>query len=156
VAVAITDLETVLQYQNEEVLARFTADHRCSRALAESLFLELKRWLWLCAQHASEGRPGCELTMSDEMASIDLMWHTFLLFTHDYQNFCTKYFGHFIHHQPTSQAVKNTMTPEKRLAQLKANYEYIYDHLGADILRRWCEELPTFSEAPLSPVPSEL
>jgi hypothetical protein len=151
VAAAITDLKTVLAYQNEEVVARFCADHDRTRDQGEEIFLETKRWLWLCAHHAEAGHRGEDLTMNREMAVIDEMWHTFLLFTRDYYDFCHRYFGCFVHHQPTPTSVKQAMTPERRMKTLKANYEYIYDHLGADVLKRWCEEFPErypiFSEA---------
>lgn len=32
---------------------------------------------------------------------LDEMWHTFILFTKDYGDFCHEMFGHFIHHLPT-------------------------------------------------------
>jgi len=142
VADVITDLEIVLAYQNEEVVARFCADYGFSPAQGEEIFTETKRWLWLCARHAADGRPGADLSMGDEMAVIDQMWHTFLLFTFDYAEFCERFFGCFIHHQPTPGFVKNAMTPEKRMITLRNNYEFIYDHLGAEILKLWCEEFP--------------
>lgn len=141
-AAAITELKEALSYQNDEVVARFCADHGYSKEQGNEIFLETKRWLWLCALHSAEGHPGYELTMSEEMMVIDEMWHTFLLFTYDYADFCTRYLGRFVHHQPTPTSVKQTMTPEKRLQILKGNYEYIYDHLGPDVLKRWCEEFP--------------
>lgn len=140
-AAVTANLEQVLSYKNEEVVGRFCADYGFTQAQGEEIFLDCKRWLWLCAHHADEGRPGAELSMTIEMTVIDQMWHTFLLFTHDYAEFCERHFKCFIHHQPTSRATKLEMTPEKRLAQLQTNYEYIYDHLGADVLKRWCEGL---------------
>jgi hypothetical protein len=142
VAVVITDLAQVLAYENDEVVARFCWDYGYTLQQAEEIFLETKRWLWLCAHHAAEGRLGEELTMFDEMAIIDKMWHTFLLFTHDYAQFCERYFKRFVHHQPTPESIKQATTPESRLATLKNNYEYIYDHLGPEVLKRWCEDFP--------------
>lgn len=38
------------------------------------------------------------LPMPSEM--VDEVWHQFILFTRDYDNFCRSVFGRFIHHQP--------------------------------------------------------
>lgn len=139
---AITDLAEALSYRNDEVVARFCADHGYTLEQGHEIFIETKRWLWLCAHHAAAGHPGHSLSMSEEMMVIDEMWHTFLLFTFDYADFCQRYLGRFVHHQPTSALTKSGMTPEKRLKILEGNYEYIYDHLGADVLKRWVEEFP--------------
>ena len=34
-------------------------------------------------------------------ASVDEVWHTFILFTRDYMSFCEEVFGHYLHHQPS-------------------------------------------------------
>ena len=38
---------------------------------------------------------------------IDEMWHTFLLYSKDYYDFCHQYLGRMIHHRPTPRAKKN-------------------------------------------------
>lgn len=135
---AITE---VLAYQNAEVVRRFVADHAVSESAAEQIFLETKRWLWLCAEHSANMPDTC-LNMNAEMSVIDEMWHTFLLFTREYAAFCQRYFGRFIHHSPTTTSEKQTTTREKRLEETRATYEYIYDQLGPDVLKLWVEELP--------------
>ncbi len=32
---------------------------------------------------------------------VDVLWHEFLLFTREYETFCKKGLGHFLHHTPT-------------------------------------------------------
>lgn len=32
---------------------------------------------------------------------VDVAWHEFILMTHDYERFCKRAFGHFLHHSPT-------------------------------------------------------
>ena len=81
-------------------------------------------------------------------AVIDLMWHTFLLFTQD----CTRYFGFFVHHQPRTRGEKDAR--ERRVAEdsdaalrerrvlLRGAYETVCDELGIATLRKWCDEFP--------------
>lgn len=38
---------------------------------------------------------------------VDDAWHEFILFTKDYQNFCEKAFGCFLHHQPSEKFEKD-------------------------------------------------
>jgi hypothetical protein len=154
-------LEDVLAYRNEEVVYRFTQDHGVSLDDAEELFTETKRWLWLCChqRRASERGEGryVAVPLLSEARAVDLMWHTFLLFTRDYAAFCEKYFGFFVHHNPqTRKEAEDWQTQldsdrqgalRERKAVLKPAYELIYDVLGKDVLIRWVEEYPKrFSE----------
>ena len=133
---ARTDLKKVLAYKNREVVLRYAEDFAVSRRDAEEIFLETKRWLWLCNEHSrlNLGR----LTMNEEMSALDQMWHTFLLFTEDYAEFCERFLGQFVHHVPMTSKQKSKTTKQRRLTQLRANYEFIYDHLGPEVLERWC------------------
>lgn len=40
--------------------------------------------------------------------AVDVMWHEFILFTQQYQAFCKKSFGRFLHHTPTEAMKKPT------------------------------------------------
>jgi hypothetical protein len=149
-------LEDVLAYRNDEIVFRFSEDHGVSPADAEELFTEVKRWLWLCchqkrAQERGESRY-VAVPLLSEARAVDLMWHTFLLFTEDYAAFCDRYFGFFIHHIPQTrkdaeawraklEADRQSAIQERR-AVLKPAYELIYDVLGKDVLIRWVEEYP--------------
>jgi hypothetical protein len=131
-------LPSLKKYHNHHVVSRFAKDHGVSIKVARELFDECKRWLWLCA-HQAEHHPKQEpLVLFNEAAPIDAMWHTFLLFTHDYSEFCEKYLGRFVHHVPNTRAIARSL----RKARLRETFEYIYDHLGAATLTKWCESLP--------------
>lgn len=151
-AVVTTSLSETLKYQNPALLARFIAEHNYSRDDAEIIFTETKKWLWLCAHQFFNHPEAKPLNLFFEARAIDEMWHTFLLFTRDYAEFCSKYLGTFVHHVPQTEMEKEKARQEekenpevyreKRLVDLRETYEYIYDHLGAKVLTRWCEELP--------------
>lgn len=144
----VAPLEQVLLYENDEVIRRFMKNHGVSLPEAQEIFTETKRWLWFAAQRS----PSDQLPLFNDGNPIDLMWHTFLLFTFDYAQFCQKYFGKFVHHYPRLSAevqefeCRMQENPEKLLQEhkqvLKNMYELIHDELGADVLIRWCEEYP--------------
>jgi hypothetical protein len=150
----IKPLDEVLRYENAEVVDRFAVDHSVSVRDAEEIFLETKRWLWLCASKmdAAEDGLGARVPLLSEARVIDMMWHTFLLFTQDYARFCAKYFGFFVHHQPRTRVEKAawerrvTQDPraalEERRALLRGAYETVCDELGIETLRKWCDEFP--------------
>ncbi len=148
-------LEKILSYQNDDVVARFAEDHGVSLSDSQEIFLEMKRWLWLCAKRKVALENGAEffqVPLFNEAYAIDLMWHTFLLYTRDYADFCETHFGFFVHHQPRSQAERNLWQEkirtnadaawEERRRDLKKVYSYLYDELGGEILVKWCEEFP--------------
>ena len=84
-------LDQVLAYQHDRLLERYAADHNASQEEAAQCFHAAKQFLYLCAV-----TPGYKVTS----APIDEMWHTFLLFTRDYDAFCREQLGQFIHHEP--------------------------------------------------------
>jgi hypothetical protein len=149
-------LEAVLAYKNSDVVSRFAEDFHISTRDAEDIFLELKRWLWLCAKRKTDLDAGkgeaFQVPLFNEANAIDMMWHTFLLFTEDYSAFCDHYFGFFIHHNPRPMAERKEWQLKikadpvgatiERKASLEKVYGYLYDELGPDILVRWCEEFP--------------
>ena len=66
---------------------------------------------------------------------LDEAWHTFILFTHDYLEFCRDYLGQYIHHQPNAgqhAEAHGDLTP-----MLRQMMEYVYDQLGRDTLIKW-------------------
>ncbi len=149
-------LQDVLSYKNDDVVLRFAEDFKLSEEDASEIFLETKRWLWICAKRKVllENGQGefFQVPLFNEANAIDLMWHTFLLYTQDYQNFCQRYFGFFIHHQPRGHLERKAWQekihsdPEgawnERRQDLRKVYEYLYDELGPEILVKWCEEFP--------------
>ena len=81
----------------DAVVRRIAREHRVTRCSARRWFEETVRFLDLC--HASPGA----LSPSKK---VDKAWHEFLLFTREYQQFCEKRYGRFIHHNPYEAADK--------------------------------------------------
>lgn len=61
---------------------------------SQALFNEVKRYLLLVRCHMD-----VEFAMYSRR--IDAAWHSFVLFTEEYAKFCEKFFGAFLHHQPS-------------------------------------------------------
>lgn len=147
-------LDEVLAYENDEVVHRFSSDHRVADSDAREIFLETKRWLWLCATQVAAARDGVgeRIPLLSEARAIDLMWHTFLLFTKDYARFCDRYFGFFVHHQPRRRAEKEAWEARvasdpdaamsERREMLRHAYQGVCTRLGPSTLRKWCEDFP--------------
>lgn len=151
--VDIAPLGEVLAYENEDVVDKFLESWNLSREEAQDIFTEMKKWLWISADsivRESRGEQMPILAISYPMTLLDEMWHTFILFTKEYQHFCKQYFGFYINHAPTTKRQKDMTLAEierdpegfkaKFQEELAAQYSYTYDQLGADTLMKWYSE----------------
>ncbi|NII26454.1 hypothetical protein HB364_15295 [Pseudoflavitalea sp. X16] len=139
-----TTLTELLQYRNEDVLSRFTDLFEVTEAEAEDIFTETKKFLFICRQ------PG--VFIPDELLIVDEMWHNFILFTKEYQDFCAFYFGGYLHHTPSSKAAKTKHRQElaaDAAAARKAFHDQLatfmsitYDQLGRDTVVKWFQQYP--------------
>lgn len=80
-----------LAYRNDLVIGRFMKTQKVSRQEADMVFTELMKFLYVCAHVPASSPPS---------GIVDEMWHTFIMFTWDYYQFCVEYVGRFLHHQP--------------------------------------------------------
>ncbi|HEY0623416.1 hypothetical protein [Sphingomonas sp.] len=84
----------LMSYTNDAVLKRYAEDHKCSMEEAERVFTAWKQFA--VTAHFMKGRKTVSRTVDD-------MWHTFLLHSRSYADFCDRYLqGYFLHHEPTS------------------------------------------------------
>lgn len=140
-------LREVLRHRNRAVVDRFLKELPIGEEDAEDVFRETKRWLWLLAS-----APGHELAITTPLLVLDEMWHTFILFTRPYAEFCQRYCGRFVHHMPTPEREKQRMqarfgrNPEVVAREIEARnrrqYEIVLEHLGEATLRKWYVEYP--------------
>lgn len=137
-------LTEILQYKNIHVLNRYQKDFPNSSISAEEAFTELLKYIWLVAKQANDKSNNPKnvnlnftCSMHEEMIDIDNMWHTFLLFTKDYHDFCTRYLaGHFLHHFPEIEK-ENKLTGQEYANELNNYLSYIYENLGAETVMKW-------------------
>jgi len=147
----VTPLHDVLAYKNPQVILRYQQDYPNNKMSAKEAWLEVLRYLWLCYNHHLD----CKNSPDDislnftcdihtEMKDIDDMWHVFLLFTQDYQEFCQHYFGYFIHHRPNNG--ERSVDPITFTKETSYYLSYIYDHLGEATVIKWFNESLNDSE----------
>ena len=133
-------LDAVLAYRHPGVVARYVREFGGDTNAAEELFIELMRWLYLCGRATEPGMPGARISMYPEILRIDDMWHVFILDTHDYADFCARYFGRFIHHDPTPVNGLLELDEDTVNAELEGFLSFLYDELGETTVRRWFAE----------------
>jgi hypothetical protein len=89
----------------------------------ERLFTEAKRYLVL-----SEANPEADVGMYS--VRVDEAWHTFLLYTDQYTQFCERFFGRYIGHAPTNappdEAHDREHRPELTFCEFRERYEALF------------------------------
>lgn len=147
----VAPLTEVIDYRNDWVVRRFRKRFDISQRDAETIFVELLRWLWYLASiDPAEDNPEAH-DIDQPLYIIDEMWHEFILFTEDYANFCDSAFGKYIHHYPklvdTAPLHYENLGDVKTslaalLARKRAKYNAVYDVLGRDVFVRWYLDFP--------------
>jgi len=147
-------LDTAIRYRNSEVILRFVDEYRVPPDYAEEVFEETLKWLWLLASSFEEGVEA-HLAIYPIIGAIDEMWHTFLLYTEDYEEFCSHYLGRFIHHVPTKQEDKKdhknrlAIDPDEIKSETRARLEhflrYVSVRLGDETVTKWFGDREMFS-----------
>lgn len=139
-------LAELAEYKNDDIVQRFLETWDIPTEDAEELFEDMKNWLWLCA-YAEENIGKVFLGFGQSTKLIDEMWHTFILFTREYHEFCLKHFGRYIHHGPTPKRIYDqTLARYERYPEMIMNenreaftrqYQLVYEILGAETLVKW-------------------
>ena len=138
-----TSLESVLEYQNDRLLNKFRTLFDVSVDESRDIFIEMKKWLWICNKRKSDLRSknlpngSRPLVIHSGMVIVDELWHAFILHTQEYQDFCAKNFGELIHHSPGYPGFK-PMSENEMTEQL----EYMWEHLGEDTVDLWYNVFP--------------
>jgi hypothetical protein len=133
-------LEEVLRYRHPGVVGRYAREHQATAEEAAEVFREMLKWLYLCGRAMNDGPEGLLLAVHPEIGKIDWMWHTFLLFTRDYAEFCDRHLGLFIHHVPNEGGQEEPADENGVRAALEKQYAFVYDVLGEQTLTAWYDD----------------
>jgi hypothetical protein len=146
-------LAAVDAFEFDEVAHKFMDYYDVEAHEARAFFAETKRWLWLAATSAYErerGLPAPDLLINGSLFWLDEMWHTFILFTAPYQDFCEQHLGRYVHHRPTTQREKLERREQlmrepddyvkARADELRRQCHYICEKLGEPTVVRWYRE----------------
>lgn len=138
----LSSLPTVRSHRSPAVLQGFLSRYSVGHDIAEQLFDDVLQWLWLCAHlradRANGGSARCQgLSIVPSLRLVDEMWHVFVLHTAEYREFCDRHLGGYVDHLPETRNAHDETSNAARVQQLEAQFEYVYDNLGAATLRRW-------------------
>lgn len=126
-------LDDVLAYRNERVVRSFAHATQRTRAESRLLFQDMLKLLWLAHR-------GIAITLFPFQRPLDEMWHTFILHTRDYEQFCMRYFGRMIHHAPESVAAAPPARRADPIRLLTQMIRLVDRHLGRRTATRWYRE----------------
>lgn len=140
----MTSLEKILEFENEDVISRFTDLFAMPDAEAIEIFTETLKFLYLSQT------PG--VFIPDDLLILDEMWHNMILFTPEYQKFSEKHFGKYLHHVPARKKEKAEWKlaietdPEKTRREYFKKLQFLmsvtYDQLGEATVKKWFQEYP--------------
>lgn len=126
-----TKINLALGYENPDIVEKFCSEYDIEPDLGKEYFVEIKKFLYLCASTSETLAPSAE---------IDKIWHSFILFTKDYRQYCLQFLGKFIDHVPE---VKKDNSPPKEnyLQNTIVAYESEFGELNNDV---W--QIPHYGE----------
>lgn len=118
-----TKINLALSYENADIVEKFCAENEVEQDVAKQYFIEIKKFLYLCANTTDRLAPSAE---------IDKIWHTFILFTKDYRQYCVHFLGKFIDHVP--EVRKDTTEPKENcLLNTVNHYENVFGDLNNEV-----------------------
>jgi hypothetical protein len=116
----------VKTFHDENIVQKMMQEYSMPRDQANVLFQDTKMFLFLCTLY-----PG-RLGPTD---ALDRGWHTFILFTREYADFCQRYLGQFIHHAPIVRYIGSTALGEP--VPISTLLQYARLEFGNDLSENW-------------------
>lgn len=114
--------EPVLRFEAPYLIEKLLKNHIAQTPEeAEALFEEAKKYLILC--HLDSGAP-----WNMYSTRVDEAWHQFVLFTRQYTEFCHRYFGKFLHHNPSNDPTVAEAPQENQttFSEFETRYEEVF------------------------------
>jgi hypothetical protein len=128
-------LEASLSFEAPYLIEKLVNDHVCDNEdEARALFREVKRYLFLNRADQSK-------LWEIHSLRVDEVWHQFILFTRQYADFCTQYYGAYSPHSPSNAPVsaKNSAS-QKQVATFKEFHAYYEKVFGEPLPDHWYDE----------------
>lgn len=131
-------------YSNEDLIKKFRDEWDITEQAAREIFEETKKFLFL----ANFAQKKCIIFEIDEsILIIDKMWHAFILFTKEYNEFCNTYFGRMLHHVPFCRAhlvekirklsEKGISLSQYKQKRLREQINFINEVYGIETVKKW-------------------
>ncbi|MCC5014043.1 MULTISPECIES: hypothetical protein [Legionella] len=116
-------LTELLTYKNERVVRYFCHLYPdFSHEKSTQLFQDLLAWMWLNAYRQTNKR---STYLFGPLLIVDKMWHTFILHTRDYVDFCYRHFNDYFHHHVEPAGFEHHLTAEELADFLQDCFEYL-------------------------------
>ena len=112
-------IQKAMAFPMDDVLLRYAKETGCSMEVAKQHEREIKRFLAICALTP----PGEHIGMK---GPLDKLWHTFIIFTKPYSDFCRQVAGRYIHHYPV-------VSREAKPTGGYINFQKAYLHLFGEV-----------------------
>lgn len=121
-----TKIKLALSYENADIIEKFCSEYGVEQELAKDYFIEVKKFLYLCANTTDRLAPSAE---------IDKIWHTFILFTKDYRQYCMHFLGKFIDHMPEVKKDTEELDEHKENCLLNTitHYNIVFGDLNNEV-----------------------
>lgn len=116
-------MQRVLSYHHAGVVSKLQSEMGMSEGEAIRLFQDMLKFLWLCGTKRGKFSP---------TQRIDEAWHRFILFTKDYQEFCNKFFGRYVHHGPIGSTWVYSKPPINGINLMAIAKEVFTDNLNPE------------------------
>lgn len=107
-------------YRHPVLINKMMAELELKKEEAEELLDDVKRFLSL---------PGRGMAPTE---AVDKGWHLFILFTADYEAFCMKFLGRFVHHIPEDPFRVRTRRDFEAVPRTMALAQEIFGELSAN------------------------
>jgi hypothetical protein len=135
-------LKEILAYRNVRIIRGFLRDYDLPPAETRMLFREMLKLLWITERY------GGRFPIWAQWVPLDHMWHWFVLHTEDYAEFCQRYFGRMLHHDPETRGTRlnrglqsgDEAACAEYERQLNKAVETVWAELGARTANRWFRE----------------
>lgn len=123
-------LPELLAYENEQVVRHF-CHYQPSFSLDQGklLFKDLLSWMWLNLHREKNGR---KTYLFGPLLKMDELWHSFILHTPDYLNFCQHYFAGYFHHHVEPIGFEHELSAD----ELADFLNDCFDYLGEEWVKR--------------------
>ena len=122
-----------LSFEAPYLIEKLVNDHVCtSEDEARALFREVKRYLFLNRGDQSK-------IWEMHSLRIDEIWHQFVLFTRQYIDFCTRYYGAYLPHNP-SNSPDSVSAQSVSVATFQEFQEYYERVFGEPLPDCWYDE----------------
>lgn len=118
----------------------FKKDFVQTKEQYDMLFLETKKYLALCVLKTER--------VNMYSRTVDEMWHSFILYTEQYADFCDEFCGKFMHHAPCTpeQLQTEDLTGFAEFVALYESYfgeiHPIWMHDSVELMAARCSRLP--------------